>query len=74
MLAAAMVLVRWLSRLTEDWPAGIVWGILVSLVLTTVVGALVPSILLSGKRARATPRPGGVHLRRGSVGGTADRP
>jgi len=47
-LTAAMVLIRWLSRVTEDWPPGIVWGVLVSLVLTTVVGTLVPWILLSG--------------------------
>jgi membrane protein len=47
-LTAAMLSVRWLSRLTEDWPPGIVWGLLVSLVLTTAVGALVPCILLSG--------------------------
>jgi membrane protein len=46
-LAAAMVSIRWLSRLTEDWPPGIVWAFLVSLVLATVVGALVPWILLS---------------------------
>jgi membrane protein len=52
-LAAAMVSIRWLSRLTEDWPPGIVWSFLVSLVLATVVGALVPWILLSGNvRAR----------------------
>jgi membrane protein len=48
-LTAAMVAVRWLSRLTEDWPPGIVWGVLVSLVLTTSVGVLVPWLLLSGR-------------------------
>jgi membrane protein len=48
-LTATMVLLRWLSRLTEDVPPGIVWGVLVSLVLTTGVGTLVPWLLLSGK-------------------------
>ncbi len=47
-LALVMVLIRWLSRLTEDWPPEIVWPFLVSVVLATVVGALVPWILLSG--------------------------
>jgi membrane protein len=47
-LTFAMVLIRWLSRLTEDWPPGIGWGLFISVVLTTVVGALVPWILLSG--------------------------
>lgn len=48
-LAAAMVLVRWLYRIAEDLPPGVVWGVLVSLVVTTGVGVLVPWLLLSGK-------------------------
>jgi membrane protein len=48
-LAAAMVLLRWLAGIVNDWPPGIVWGALVSLVLTTAVGTLVPWLLLSGK-------------------------
>ena len=48
-IAVVMVLIRWLFRLTDDWQPGGVWGFVTSLVLTTIGGALVPWILLSGR-------------------------
>ena len=57
-LTAAMVSIRWLTRLTEDWPPGTVWAVLISLVLTTAVGTLVPWLLLSGKVSARRLAPG----------------
>jgi membrane protein len=59
-LTAAMVLLRWLSRLAEDVPPGMVWGVLVSLVLTTGIGTLVPWLLLSGKVPARCLMPGAL--------------
>jgi membrane protein len=70
-LAIAMVLIRWLAKLTEGWPPGIVWGFLVSLVLVTVVGALVPWMLLSGNLPARRLVPGAFIF---SVGVSAARP
>ena len=47
-LLLGMLLIRWLPRLTEDWPLEIVWRIVFPLLLTTVVGVLLPWILISG--------------------------
>jgi membrane protein len=47
-LTSAMVLIRWLPRLTTDWPAGVVWGELVLIALTTGIAMLVPWMLLAG--------------------------
>ena len=71
LLTTAMVLIRWLTGLTEDWPSQIVWGVLISLVLTTGVGALVPWILLSGSVPVQRLVPGALIF---SVGVTAARP
>jgi membrane protein len=70
-LTAAMVLLRWLAGIANDWPPGIVWGAFVSLVLTTAVGTLVPWLLLSGNVPARRLAPGAVIF---GLGVSAARP
>ena len=49
LLAAFIVLVRWMTHLTSALPAADRWGWIVPLTLDTVVAVLVPRILLSGQ-------------------------
>jgi uncharacterized BrkB/YihY/UPF0761 family membrane protein len=70
-LTAAMVLLRWITRVLQDVPPGIVWGGLVSLVIATAVGTLVPSLLLWGKVPARRLAPGAFIF---GLGVTAARP
>jgi membrane protein len=60
LLAAFVVLVRWLVHLSMSLPGAGTWGWIVPLTLDTVIAVLLPRILLSGQVSVRLLLPGGL--------------